>query len=103
MNADNVNWWNTSFWRRNLERTIYAVLSVILIGHVFFINGLVEAINVLLLWVGTAFGFITTFQLTPVCDFLDNSENRISPHVLSIVRDDEAQKATSIDTECCAA
>jgi hypothetical protein len=102
MNANNVNWWNTSFWKRNLERTIYAVLAVVLIGHVFFINGLVGAINVLLLLVGTAFGFITTFQLTPLCDFLDNSENRISPHILSIVRDDEAQESTSIDAKCAA-
>ena len=99
MDAYSVYYRTAPFWSRSLELTLYVVSAGVLIGHVFFIRGQMEVINVSLILVGTVFGFMTTFGLAPISNFAYNSKTKISPQILSIVRDDQKQIPIQSDSK----
>ena len=98
MDTNNVRALNAVARIRIIELFVYAVFAALFIGHVFFINGPVESINVLLILIGTVFGFMAAFQLAPFADLADKG-TRISAQILTIVREENTQSASSVDNK----
>ena len=68
MNADSVNYVQRNLNLKHLEIAAYAVLAICLIGHVFYLESQLSAINVALLTGGIIFGMMATVAWTPIAE-----------------------------------
>ena len=77
-------------WKTALENAAYTALSAILIGQIFFVQGMVNLENALLVLLGVMFGILAIYGLTPLSNLASGKDVRIPAEVLyfSITQDD---------------
>lgn len=72
MNANSVINYLGKQKTKILELTLYTIAAVLLIGHVFFLDGFVSASDVAMVSLGIVFGVMATFSWTPVQNLLNS-------------------------------
>jgi hypothetical protein len=66
MIANYINHTNINVVHKHLEIAAYIILAICLIGHVFFIQNQLTAVNLILLGWGTAFAMMVAIKWTPL-------------------------------------
>ena len=83
MNSNSVNIFNYKPGMRLIELTIYALLSVGLIGQVLVIHNQITLYNVALLGIGTLFGLMCAVGCTPLSLKSKQTDHENAAKVLS--------------------
>lgn len=90
MNAFNVNNLKYIPKLKNIETASYVSLAALLIGHVFFLEGLMSADNIMLIAVGIIFGAMASVSWTPVWNQINRPANINLAEVLSMKKADKS-------------
>ena len=99
MNANSVNHTRKLRWDWRLEVVLYAVMAACLIGHVFFIDQQINALNVSLILIGIIFAYMATSALTPIANSLHDSGSSVSTNLFSFVLKKDKWRHSAQDTK----
>ena len=78
MLAYKINRSLSNSWKNTVEYLIYGVAAATLIGHMLLLDGVVTALNVLLVMLGVGFATLAIYQLTPINNWLDGKDVTLS-------------------------
>lgn len=69
-------------WKTALENAIYTALSAILIGQIFFMQGMVDIEHALLVMLGVMFGILAIYRVTPINNLVSGKDVVVPAEIL---------------------
>ena len=70
-------------WKNTLELMLYAVTGIVLMGHVFMIEGAITYANSLLVMLGIVVANLAVYQMTPVSNWVDGKDLAMPADILT--------------------
>ena len=97
MNANRITTTQIKQTIKHAEIAAYALLALGLIGHLFFVDSQITAINIALLTSGIVFGMMVAVECTPVSKRIPVPDTLNLAEVFSFSQDAKEHTETSAD------